>query len=95
MASHDDARPSASLPAAQPLGHARVPEGLRELLGERIDREIYLNTEQAAQLVGRPSRAAFIQWARRQDPPIPLRRAKGTRTLVVKKGDLDFALRAK
>jgi len=69
-----------------------MPGRLRALLGAHLDREIYLSTEEAAQYVGRPSREAFIKWARRHD--VPLRKpSPKARVLVVKKGDLDWALR--
>jgi hypothetical protein len=68
-----------------------APGRLRELLGERLDREVYLSTLEAAQLTGKPTREAFIDWARRHH--VPLRRPKNGRTLVVRKGDLDFVLR--
>jgi hypothetical protein len=69
-----------------------IPGRLRELLGARLEREIYLSTEEAAQLTGRPSREAFIKWARRHH--IPLRKpSPNARTLAVKKSDLDWALR--
>ena len=71
----------------------QLPGRLRDLLGARLDREIYLSTVEAAQYVGRPTREAFIKWARRHR--VPLRRPSGaTRgALVVRKGDLDWALR--
>lgn len=84
--------PSAPSPQ-EPAGDAHVPGRLRDLLGGRIEHEIYLSTEEAAQYVGRPSREAFIKWARRSG--IPLRRPNGGRTLSVKKGDLDWALRVR
>lgn len=68
---------------------------LRDLMGTAVEREIYFSTEQAAQYVGRPSREAFIRWARRQKPPVPLRRPNGSRVLCVRKGDLDWALRVR
>lgn len=66
---------------------------LDALLGAAMDRDVYLSTEQAAQYTGKPSREAFIKWARRAG--VPLRRPKGARrgALVVRKGDLDWALR--
>lgn len=71
-----------------------VPSRLRDLLGARIEREVYLSTEEAAQYVGRPSREAFIRWARRHG--VPLRKPSATaRLLVVRKGDLDWALRVR
>lgn len=76
----------------QPHRHPEIPGRLRELLGERIEREVYLSTEEAAQYVGRPSREAFIKWARRNG--VPLRKPSPTaRALMVRKGDLDWALR--
>ena len=64
---------------------------LRDLLGvDRLDREVCLSTDEAARYAGRPSREAFIKWARRSQ--VPLRRLKGTRLLVVRKGDIDWAL---
>lgn len=75
------------------LRHPDIPGRLRQLLGARIEREIYLSTEEAAQLTGRPSRAAFIQWARRNG--VPLRKpSPSARRLMIKKSDLDFALRS-
>lgn len=69
-----------------------IPSRLRELLGARLQQEVYLNTLEAAQLAGRPSREAFVRWARRHG--VPLRKpAPGARALVVKKSDLDWALR--
>lgn len=65
---------------------------LRDLIGARIDLDVYLSTEEAAQYVGRPSREAFVRWARRNE--IPLRKpSPKARILVVRKGDLDWALR--
>ena len=75
----------------QALGDAHVPGRLRDLLGERLVREVYLSTEEAAQLTGRPTRAAFIKWARRHG--VPLRRPATGRVLAVRKSDLDWALR--
>lgn len=83
---------AASAATDETFGDKRLPGRLRELLGERLDREVYLSTEEAAQLVGRPSREAFIKWARRHG--VPLRKPSPTaRVLVVKKSDLDWALR--
>lgn len=94
MGRREDAGESPSSPGEQPVGHLHVPGRLRDLLGVGIEREIYLSTEEAAQYVGRPSREAFIKWARRNG--IPLRKPNVTaRTLVVKKGDLDWALRVR
>lgn len=81
--------------ADQPLGDAHIPHRLRNLLGARVDAEVYLSTDEGAKYVDRPSRQAFIKWCRRQQPPIPLRRPKGSRALVVRKGDLDWALRVR
>jgi hypothetical protein len=65
---------------------------LHDLLGERFERDVYLSTAQAAEYVGSPSREAFIKWARRNG--IPLRKpSPKARTLVARKGDLDWALR--
>ena len=69
-----------------------IPSRLRELLGTRVDREIYLSTADAAAYAGKSSREAFIKWARRNG--IPLRKPSAqARTLVVRKGDIDWALR--
>jgi len=92
MARHD-ARQSLSPPPQQPLGDPHVPGRLRDLLGAGITREVYLSTEEAAQYVGRPSREAFILWARRHG--VPLRKPMRGRVLSVKKGDLDWALRVR
>jgi hypothetical protein len=73
------------------LATPKIPGRLRELLGSRLDREIYLSTEEAAQYAGRPSREAFIKWARRHG--IPLRKPAGARVFVVRKSDIDHALR--
>lgn len=68
--------------------------GLQDLLGARIDREVYLSTAEAAALTDKPSREAFIKWARRHG--IALRKpSPKARTLVVRKGDIDFALRVR
>lgn len=90
-ARYESFKPSSS-PAQQPQGGAQIPGRLRDLLGARIDREIYLSTEEAAQYKGSPSREAFIKWARRNK--VPLRRANGARRgpLSVRKGDIDWAL---
>ena len=90
MAGEDARQPSPSAPQ-ESLGNAHVPGRLRDLLGSSLDREVYLSTEEAAQYVGRPSREAFIKWARRHN--IPMRRPHGGRTLAIKKSDLDWALR--
>jgi len=79
--------------AQQPQGDTHVPGRLRDLLGSRIEREVYLSTEEAAQLAGRPSREAFIKWARRHN--VPLRRPDGGRVLSVKLSDLQWALRVR
>jgi len=89
----DDVRVATTPSAEQALRDEHVPGRLRDLLGARIEREIYLSTMEAAQYVGRPTREAFIKWARRHD--VPLRRPDGGRTLAVKKGDLDWALRVR
>lgn len=85
----------AQSPAAhslQPVSDAHIPRRLRDLLGARLRREIYLSTEDAAHYVGRPSREAFIKWARRNG--VPLRKpSPGARVLVARKSDLDWALR--
>lgn len=76
----------------QPLRDPHVPDRLRNLLGARVERDVYLSTEDAAQYVGRPTREAFIKWARRN--AVPLRKpSPHARVLVVRKGDLDWALR--
>jgi len=72
---------------------SKTPGRLRELLGARAEREVYLSTEEGAQYAGRPTREAFIKWARRAG--VPLRRVKRHGTLVVRKGDIDWALRQK
>jgi hypothetical protein len=88
------ARESSPSPSQQARRDPVVPGRLRDLLGERIEREVYLSTEEAAQLTGRPSREAFIKWARRNG--VPLRKpSPKARILVVKKGDLDWALRVR
>lgn len=93
MPRQQTAHPPASSPQ-QPQGHADVPHGLRDLLGARVERDVYLSTEQAAQYTGRPTREAFIRWARRHG--IALRKpGSHARTLVVRKGDLDWALRSR
>jgi hypothetical protein len=80
--------------AQQPLRDAHVPHRLRDLIGARVERDVYLSTEEAAQYTARPSREAFIRWARRND--VPLRKpSPHARVLVVRKGDLDWALRAR
>ncbi len=88
-----DEEPVASSSAPeQPLRHEQVPGRLRDLLGARVGQEVYLSTEEAAQYVGRPSREAFIKWARRNG--VPLRKPGPTgRAISVRKGDLDWALR--
>lgn len=94
MAPLDKGGEPAAAHAGEPVGDAHVPGRLRELLGARVEREVYLSTEEAAQYVGRPSPAAFRKWARRHG--IALRKpSPHARRLVVKKGDLDFALRVK
>jgi hypothetical protein len=66
----------------------------RDVLGTRLEREIFLSTLEAAQLVGSRSREGFVKWCRRNG--IPLRKPNANaRTLVVKKSDLDFALRVR
>lgn len=77
--------------AKQSLRDAHVPRGLGDLFGARVERDVYFSTEQAARYTDRPSREAFIKWARRNG--IALRRPKGGRSLVVRKADIDFALR--
>lgn len=72
---------------------ATIPSRLRALLGARVEQEIYLSTADAAELTGKPSREAFIVWARRRG--IPLRRPDGGRALSVKKADIDWALRTR
>src|SRR3990167_10578070 len=85
-------RQSPAAPPQEPLRDQHVPGRLRDLIGERIERDVYLSTEEAAQYVGRPSREAFIKWARRHD--VPLRKpSPHARVLVVRKGDLDWALK--
>ena len=54
------------------------------------DRARYLSTDEAARYTGRPSREAFIRWARRHH--IPLRRPDGGRVLSARVCDLDAAL---
>lgn len=66
---------------------------LKALLGAQWDREVYLSTKEGAELTSKPTREAFIKWCRRQQPTIALRRPKGCRSLLVKKSDLDWALR--
>lgn len=92
MARHET-RQAATAAPEQPLRDAHIPGRLRDLLGAGLEREVYLSTEEAAQYVGRPSREALIRWARRYG--VPLRRVPGARTFVVKKGDLDWALRVR
>ena len=92
MARQDTLEASAPNPQ-QSLSGQHVPGRLRDLLGTRIHGEIYLSTLEAAQYVGRPTREAFIKWARRNG--VALRRPDGGRTLSVRKGDLDFALRVR
>lgn len=79
--------------AQEPARDAHVPRRLRDLLGSRIDTEVYLSTDEGAKYVDRPSREAFIKWARRHK--VPLRRPDGGRLLMVRKGDLDWALRVR
>lgn len=89
-----DAREPASALSQQAQRDPHVPRGLADLLGvARLATEVYLNTEQACQYVGSPSRQAFIKWARRHD--VPLRKPRGGRRLVVRKGDLDFVLKVR
>ena len=57
----------------------------------RIRREIFFSTVDGAAYTGHHSRESFISWCRRNG--VTLRRPPGCRTLVVKKADLDFALR--
>ena len=65
-----------------------------QVLGAQLDRDAYLATDDAARYVGRPSREAFIRWARRHH--IPLRKPDArARRFVVKKSDLDWALRVR
>ena len=90
MGSEDPRQPSAPHPQ-ESQGHPHAPGRLRDLLGARIEREIFLSTEEAAQYVGRPTREALIRWCRRHN--VPLRRPPGGRLFVVKKGDLDWVLR--
>lgn len=90
MASQHAREPGSPTPQ-QAHGDTEMPHRLRNLLGARLDREVYLSTDEAAKYAGRPSREAFIKWARRAG--IPLRTPKGCRTISVKKGDIDFALR--
>lgn len=78
-------------PSEQSSRRFDSPNRLRDLMGARIEREIFLSTQEGAQYVGRPSREAFIRWCRRHG--VALRRPPGARVFVVKKGDLDFALR--
>ena len=91
-ASKHPRQPTAALSQQAP-GYPQIPGRLRDLLGERIERECYVTTQEAAQLTGRPSREAFIRWARRHR--IPLRRADGATRgpLVVKLTDIHWALR--
>ncbi len=77
----------------EPQGDPHVPGRLRDLLGVRAEREVYLSTEEAAQLVSSPSREAFRKWARRHN--VPLRRVGARGPLRVKKADLDWALRVR
>ena len=85
-----DQPPEAS--ADEPLPNAHIPNRLRDLIGVRVERDVYLSTEEAAQYVARPSREAFIKWARRHG--VPLRKpGPHARVLVVRKGDLDWALK--
>lgn len=79
--------------AQEPTRDAHVPRRLRDLLGSRIDTEVYLSTDEGAQYVGSPTREAFRKWARRHH--VPLRRPDGGRALRVRKGDLDWALRVR
>jgi hypothetical protein len=80
--------------AQQPARDTHAPNRLRDLIGARVERDVYLSTEEAAQYVSRPSREAFIKWARRHD--VPLRKpSPHARVLVVRKGDLDWALRTR
>lgn len=93
MASQRAVQPGLSS-TQEPERDAHVPGRLRDLLGARLQREIYISTEEAAQLVGRPSREAFIRWARRHG--VALRKASpAARVFLVRKGDLDFALRVR
>lgn len=89
----EDSRQTGPAHPEQPERDPHVPGRLRDLLGRRLDAEVYLSTEEGAQLVGRPSREAFIKWCRRHG--VPLRRPPGGRTLVARKGDIDFALRVR
>ena len=93
MAAGQNPRQAPPSLSPQSVGHPQIPGRLRDLLGERIEREIYLSTEEAAQLTGRPTREAFIKWARRHR--IPLRRADGAKRgpLSVKVFDIHWALR--
>lgn len=93
MVARHEVRQSAATPAGQAQRDLEVPGRLRDRLGPGIAHEVYFSTDEAAQLVGRPSRAAFIKWARRH--AVPLRRPAGGRALVVKKSDLDWALRVR
>lgn len=43
-----------------------VSTQLQDLLGARVEREVYLSTAQAAELTGKPSREAFIKWDRHE-----------------------------
>lgn len=68
-----------------------LPARLRELLGARLDRDVYLSTQEAAQLTSQPTRRAFIAWARRNG--VRLRKpSPDARKLFVRKGDIDAAL---
>ena len=58
-------RQSPAAPPQEPLRDQHVPHRLRDLIGERVERDVYLSTDEAAQYAGRPSREAFIEWARR------------------------------
>lgn len=66
---------------------------LRALLGDQLDREIYLSTTEGAAIVGCPTGDAFIKWARRHK--VPLRREGARGPFHVKKGDIDWALRVR
>src|SRR6185295_9617368 len=80
------------LGAEGPVSAAERLNRLRDLLGENLDEEVYLNTEQARQYAGRPTRPAFIRWAKTNE--VPLRKpSPKARTVVVRKSDLDLALR--
>lgn len=81
--------------ATVPLCAPEASSRLRALLGaSTLDRDVYLSTDEAAEYVGHPSRDAFIKWARRHD--VPLRKPSArARRLIVRKGDLDWALRVR